>query len=175
MSDIGIARVYSDFGVPPTTGSGSATTVRERIVDNIVSALQNISIANGYNYDLKKARRTYTAGQLLKTFPRCMVLEGDERKSDGEEGPVGIYTCFLPIEIECWIRDTKEPPEDANIFLGDVERAIMQDPRRGELAINTELEGSSLMIGAEPEPRAYHAMRFTVHYRHSRLDSSQAR
>lgn len=151
----------------------NSKTVRERIIENIVSTLQGITVANGYHVDIVSVQRQEPGGAVRKSTPFILVQEGGEEAKDG---PNPMSTKMLDIVVTAVTsrdEDYSAPlDETLNVLRGDVETALMQDRTRGNLAVLTSPVGSM--------PAEYHdkggvaspgvAILFSVTYRHHYQD-----
>lgn len=117
---------------------------------NLQQALQEISQANGYYYDVR--------GTAVKLDPNhdtesLMALDGPrpfivlevkpERREYGGGGVRGVVTIFRPVTVH-WVSDS-DSQRDRDIlqtfFRGcaDVEKAVAADPTRGGYASDTRI------------------------------------
>jgi hypothetical protein len=118
---------------------------REKIVQQIATALGRISVANGYDTELgSNVERFDHEGQRLGKLPAALLLVGSESFSDGDIQSELRCSLNLQVEVIC------DPPSDgwtsssdawADRYLRDVHRALMADPFWGGDAIDTKLKG----------------------------------
>lgn len=147
-------------------------TVREKIMQNVKTTLEGISIANGYNNDIASVQRWDQASNPLIEVPCIMIRGGLEEK---EPAPNPLTTCRLMIFIDVWIRHDKDAdPRSTDAILcshlGDVEKALMVDIKRGGYAVDTILQRNVPFENIEGEPYAGIVMEVEIHYRHKTND-----
>lgn len=126
--------------------------VLEQIAGEILDALAEITVANGYQNDvgtiLRPTRVGLTDGAALKSIGHLSVMLDQDSVSrvlsvEGNGSAVewianwNLFGFILPADNDATPIDTL-----ANRFVGDIEKAVMQDPQRHDLAINTEVLGN---------------------------------
>jgi len=118
------------------------TTKRELIVQDIVAALEKISIISGYNTDVASVQRF--GNEVTEIIDRPFVAV---RSVSGEQTNASVETVWLEtltVAIACFPDEPQgETPVDAHIdkLLHDVQKAVMVDPQRSGLANDTEYAG----------------------------------
>lgn len=148
-------------------------TIRERIMKNIKTALEGITVANGYDNTVKIVERVKQGGQTTKDVPYLQITNGVESPHESQENPT--LRKKLPVYVIIGTRqdeetDPKWADEVVNSLLGDVQRAMQVDPTRGGLAIDT-IEGSNGPMPVEEGMTALETFQeYTIDYRHSRTD-----
>ena len=110
-------------------------TVRESILENLRTTLEQITEANGYHNDIASVQRWRQSGNSLLNVPCIVINAGPEEK---EPVPNPFTTCRFTVYLDVWMRqDQSDPqPTDAllNSLLGDIEKALMVDYTRGGFA-----------------------------------------
>ena len=106
-----------------------------RIMDEMRTTLQGITMANGYWFDV---------GTVV--IGRISPVEGDQLPIASllpiqdlpEAGPSSVLRRVFTCTLRLWI-DTEAPQAPLHLarFMADVRKAIMADPRRNGLAENT--------------------------------------
>ena len=147
-------------------------TVREKIMQNIETTMNEISKANGYSNDIASVQRWRQGGNPRTDVPCIVINCGPEEK---EPVPNPLTTCMLTVNIDVWIRhDEDDVPgsTDAilNSLLGDVEKALMVDITRGGYAVDTVSERNIPFAMDEGAPHAGITMDVGIHYRHKITD-----
>lgn len=119
-------------------------TKRELIVQDIVAALKTISVANGYATELGANVQRYQHDVQDFGNPPLAVVSNAGGQYDNAEIQVETKeTLALAIAIGC-----DNPADDwtqgaeawADVYLRDVQRAVMVDPTRGGRAIDTQFD-----------------------------------
>lgn len=149
-----------------------ADTIRERIVKNIVTSLQGITVANGYDNTVLSVQRLKQSGNPAIDVPLILVAEGPENAS---AGPNPLTNKVLEVSIGIVTRqdeavDPRSADEMMNSLRGDVEKAMVSNYTRGGLAIDTMATGGTRIGVQEGEPELGIEMLFEIHYRHARTD-----
>jgi hypothetical protein len=113
-------------------------TIREYILENIKTTLQDITIAHEYNNTIASVQRYKSNGNPLLEVP-CIIISAAPENKDPSPSP--FYTCKLTVFIDIWTRQAETDPNSTdtilNSLLGDVEKALMMDITRGGYAIDT--------------------------------------
>lgn len=146
-------------------------SIREKIIDNIKTSLEAITIANGYQADISNVQRWEQAGNDRKNTPCIVIVPGDETKDPGPDPDV---TCHLPIDIEVWLRHDPRvydfsTDELINRFLADVEKALMASNGhlRGGNAVTTTLLGNESFITAQGQAFVVLVVIIEILYQHN--------
>lgn len=168
-------------GTSESDGSSEASvaaavflTVRERILLNLEATLESIQVANGFDHDLVEVHRVDRLGISLKRYPAALIREIAADEGETLSGTTGYTDSTLRIEVGLWTRDFSEvSASEVNALLLDVERALMVDPFRAGLALDTQIQGNALVATDSAEPFARHALRLSVPYREDRTHADQ--
>ena len=156
----------------------------DAISEDIVAAIETITVANGYANNIGTAgggggaQRFQQSGQTFAVLPSVLVAESGETKERGADGHAGgSYTCTATYEIDVISTTPTGASSSAAYVLGliaDVEKALRVDRNRGQGAavIETRLNGSEPWFEPGQDGIAYvgATIRVTVVYRHSATD-----
>jgi len=148
-------------------------TVRERILQNIKTTLEAVTIANGYNFDFtpQTIQRWSMHGNRMVDMPMAVISPGDE---DETSSPHPFEECVVDgLFRRIFINDENDAvPTDTylNRLQGDIKKAVLQDPTRGGDAIDTDVLGTTPFETTEAQPYAGIIMELRVCYRHLRSD-----
>lgn len=153
-----------------------ADSVRERIMKNIQTTLEAITVANGYANTLNAVERVLQRGQSSQP-PMAYVLEGDDDVI--AQAPLGylsrnLNVGILLVEQQDDAIDARSASEVMSGLIADVQTAMMLDHRRGDLAINTEEVAVSPIQIEEGQPLLMPTIAYRIHYRHLLTDPSVA-
>lgn len=120
-----------------------STPVALAILLSLQSALQGISIAGGYTFDVKASSvdldpRDLTAVPLTET-PFFVLADGKLRTEGGTSRPVSVKSY---IDVTLFARVDATTDKDAKTtaawqLYADIEKALLVDPQRGGLALFT--------------------------------------
>lgn len=106
---------------------------RLRVLKALTAALGEISVANGYNYDLAgkvfRGRDTFGNSDPL---PMVSILESILEKDQVMSPPTGIHvTGPWELLIQGWTVDDEDNPTDpGQILLADVKKRLVQERSR---------------------------------------------
>lgn len=154
-----------------------ADSVRERIVQHIVTTLQGVTVANGYGHTLASVQRFHQGGQSTAETPLCVVMEGDDTvEQDGPlAGAYGLTSRTLTVSLVLIHQhdvegDARSSAEVMAALVQDIQKAMLVDHSRGGLALNTEELGVSELDVQDGQPELVHTVGYRIRYRHNRLD-----
>jgi len=148
-------------------------TVRERILQNIKTVLEGVTIANGYNFDFTPAtvQRWSMHGNRMVDMPMVVISPGDE---DESSMPNPFEECLLTLYLDIFFVNDENDPVPTDTYLnrlqGDIKKAILQDSTRAGNAIDTDVLGTTPFETTEAQPYAGIIMEVRVRYRHLRTD-----
>jgi hypothetical protein len=166
--------LYADYGAgfsPPSITRRVVVTsdgipVPERILHDVASWIRSISVADGYNYDIRDVKIIRSAGTAnLDEYPGAIVYGQYDNYNDRR--PVGMITKHLKVNVEGWIAAY----EDANVldylelFIADLETAILAGRRRSGQAVTTSIEQVMRVTTDEGVPFGGVIFNIDIHYR----------
>lgn len=153
-----------------------AESVEQRVIDNVVSTLEGITIAGGYQQTVKKVHVMDANAIDVPEIPAAVVLhQTTEQHTTHPKCPNGLVTCFLHLLV--WITANKEPTtwkRDIGRFAQDVAKALRTDWTRGALAIETHIDEIKLANEGDGFPVAVAQLAVRVHFRHLHEDHTAA-
>lgn len=145
-----------------------STPVIESIAQNVLAAISDITVANGYNQTLTATRPT-RIGYSLDNPPNDLdayIRQNDPTKDDNS--PLGVIDWTQPFQVDVFVidSDSATTPIDTrlNAVIADIQKKIIADPTRGGLAINTTLDEPGLFYDADTRWAGV-IVEFTVRYR----------
>lgn len=152
-------------------------SVCERIMQQIQTTLEGITVAAGYANTMISVQRFSQGGQVLAETPMCVLMQGGD---DVElQGPLGggfdLVSRNLTVSVVLIHRHDQEmdPRSSAavmNSLIQDVQKAMQVDDRRGGLAITTEEVGVGELDAEEGQPELVQTVGYRIRYRHRRTD-----
>ncbi len=107
---------------------------REQILQNVVSSLQTITTASGYNFDVVKVSRKFLPYSKINEFPAVIIVAGPGRIQEHtnyentemfEIGVIGYIRADKDIENEGLVS------QDLEKLIQDIRKAITADVHRG--------------------------------------------
>ena len=151
-----------------------STPIVETLARAIVTQLETLTKANGYNFDVEEVVRPLRKGVRLRD-KLVTVEQGAKRPADEEA--VGTDEWIQPFTITLWLlpSDFSETPVDTlvNTFGADVEKAIKADPQWSATVIDSwVVEGTPVVT----EDNALNGamIDFQVNFRHAYGDPYNA-
>ncbi|MGE0267888.1 MAG: hypothetical protein AB7S78_05495 [Candidatus Omnitrophota bacterium] len=150
-------------------------TIRERILANIKTTLELITVANGYINTIASVQRWDKRGNPLRQVPCIVVNAGQEEK---QMTPNPYFTCRLSVYLDVWIRQDEADATATDVILsgilGDIEKALMIDNTRGGFAIDTNIKSNVPFETVEGQPHAGLTIELEILYQHTQSDPSIA-
>jgi hypothetical protein len=146
-------------------------SVRESILANVKTTMQGIAPggtpAAGYSTPVKGVYRWGVDSQpSAMEAPLILVIDGGDAY---DQSTISLLNKRLTVALEGWQRiefeDDSTVSENATAFLADLERAILQDVRRGENAWETLLKSSEIIVQREAEPFYVVSLVVEIRYR----------
>ena len=154
-----------------------STSVKESILANIKTALQAISIANGYNNDIAGGVQRYKqTGNDLAVLPTIIIIQGPEKK-DPKAG-YDRTNVHLSVFILVWARDAEGGADTdtvVNSLVLDIEKALMADESRGGNAVDTNVTDVEPLDSDEGQPFCGAILEVDIHFRHLVTDPATKR
>lgn len=127
----------------------------EQIVDNVLTALNNITVANGYHQTIMRAIRFYGEMAEYETPMVDVMVQGETNLDEELDGSYGITTRDLRLIVRAYVGDTLDPDEALSYLGADVDKALHVDVHRGALAQNTYVESlNRLFVDANADDMA---------------------
>lgn len=148
-------------------------TVRERIMANIKTTLEGVTVAGGYNFDFTAdtVQRWSMHGNRLADLPAVVISPGDEEEK-GQPNP--FEECYLIVYLDIFFVNDEGDSIVTDTYLnrlqGDMKKAILLDHTRGGEAIDTDVLGTTPFETTEGQPYAGIIMELGIRYRHLRSD-----
>ena len=148
-------------------------TVRERILANIKTTLEGITITNGYNFDFtaETIQRWSMHGNRLVDLPAVVISPGDEEE---KSLPNNFEECVLSVYLDVFFVTEENDAVSTDTYLnrlqGDMKKAILEDHTRGGEAIDKDVLGTTPFETTEGQPYAGIIMELGIRYRHLRSD-----
>ena len=108
-------------------------SIREDIINDVVSTLTNITVAGGYNNDIAVVTRETAQFEHFDPateYPAAIVVWGIEPK-EGKDASYFYLECDLDITIRGAVYATTGLETALNNFLEDVEKVLCVDDKRG--------------------------------------------
>lgn len=176
------AQLGSSSGVPSAIlrvkCSSSTAPVQEQIVDDVISALETITTGNGYHQTLNQVHRVKDAIEPYVDAPMVDVLISGETNQDEEiNGSYGITTRDLELSLWAYVKDMNDPDQELSYIQADVEKALLADVHRGQLAQNTIVNQVSRIYlnRNDNDYTGAISIRVTVRYQHRLTDPYETR
>lgn len=150
-------------------------TVRERILANIKTTLEGVTVAGGYNNTLASVQRWKQSGNTFEEVPCVIVAAGPEQEN---EEPNPNVTCRLTVFLGIWTRQAESDPAASdtvlNSILGDIKKALRVDVTRGGYARDTNILSNEPFDSIEGQPDIGLMVVLEVRYQHLQTDPETA-
>lgn len=165
-----LGRVSTTLVIPFEVGS--ELTIREQVMLALEEVLSSINPANGFDNDVKDVQR-WQSPRPAKLFPMLMLREMGTVERPVLRGNLDYEDVRLLVEVGIWVREHVAAASEVNEVRMDVERAVMDDPTLGGLAIDTRIPGNeSLLAPVGDEPYGYNRVWVQVLFRHQQVEPS---
>lgn len=121
-----------------------ANPIIEQITQDLVDAVETVTVANGYNQTLIVERPVSNDEAIAARDNLAVVREGNPSKM-AQEDTSSAYIMWehgYHIDLYAAIAENDATPLMTRLhkMRADVEKAVLVDPYRGELAIDTRVE-----------------------------------
>ena len=148
-----------------------ADSIREKIMANILTTFQTISIANGFENNIESVQRYEQNDQNLQATPAIIIVEGVE---SSEDSPDPLTTNVLIVEGMLYASHDRtasiSTAEFLNKFIQDIKKAIKVDNTRGANAVDSMIKSSEPFETDEDQPFVGIIFEIEVTYRHRQTD-----
>ena len=146
-------------------------TIREQVLSDIKTSLEELTIANGYNFDFtpETVQRWSMYGNSAVNLPLIVITAGDE-----EEKPLSgnHEECRLTVYIDAFYVHNEDDQTATDTYInrlqGDIKKRILEDETRSGTALNTSIVGSSTFETVDGQAYAGIMIELLVTYRHKR-------
>ena len=102
-----------------------ADTIREKILADIKTALQAVTVANGFNQDIKTVERDRLSPLEIEIFPGALIMDlGETVERQGAQ----VERVELSVMVELWIAQDIGGAVAMNKLLGDVKKKWWRTP-----------------------------------------------
>lgn len=122
-----------------------ATSIREQIIADIISALESMTEETN-EVEFKKVLRIPGSSLTAFDFPLMQVQDINEEKTDQ---PVGFTSCQLLLSLVAIQQNWDDLSQEANKIIAAVEKKLKEDINRSNLAIDTNIVGNELFVSDE--------------------------
>ena len=146
-----------------------ADTIRQKILDNMKTTLEGITVAAGYANDVNVQEWQQKGNDLepAATTPVIVINMGPEEK---EHKPSFIINCILDVVLDVWVISPANTETKLNSLLGDIEKILAIDHTRGGYAENTHLINAVTFETVRGQPYAGITITVKIKYKHSSTD-----
>ena len=145
-----------------------ADSITELILENLITTIEGVRVANGYSVDIYQVKRVRDRGDFT-TYPAVRLWVDKIKKTDEEDA--GWQICELRVVAEVWISDTVDPEGAMTEAGADIEKALAVDITRGGNAWDTSvIELDYIYITSNKNLNGVCEMTITITYEHRRND-----
>jgi hypothetical protein len=149
------------------------TSIADQILDNMVAAIELIKTASGYQNDIASAAgggggvRWDEDGPELDDIPIAVVYGPSESK---EQGPITKTNVEMTVFVDVYSRkpsSATSTDQYCKSLSSDIERAMMADRKRGNLAHDTQTLETNVLLTTDGSSILLVEVTFLVKFRHS--------
>lgn len=151
----------------------SMETIRENIIENLRTSLQDVKTVNGYYFDLKDeaVQRWSMHGNSMVDLPMVIISPGDEEE---KSLPNNFEECLLTVYLDVFFVHSEDASVSTDTYLnrlqGDFKKAVLADRTRGGYAVDTDISGTTPFEVTEGQAYAGIIMELSIRYRHIESD-----
>lgn len=118
-----------------------STPIVEHIAANIKTAVDTITVSNGFNQDLVAVRpKRNDFSDILPEDGKVLIWQGDEERP--EEAVISAETWIQPFALMAIVLDSDDAETSIDTRLNqvraDIQKKLKEDIRRGGYAFDTE-------------------------------------
>lgn len=153
-------------------------TVRERILANIKTTLEGITVINGYHsqFTPETVQRWSMHGNDSNGTPFLVIVPGEQAQEPLENS---LSSCDMRVLLQVFLvhreNDTTSTDTHLNRLEGDIKKAIMVDETRGGNALSTQIEGTGPFDVVPEQIVAGLIVGLSIQYRYLVSDPTVAR
>lgn len=147
-----------------------ADSIRELVLANAKTSLENINIQDGYKTTLRTCKRFPLSPFAVGELPAAAIYSPDEDPAPA--GSIQFNERYMVLLIEYWVRETTpgNMDTDLNNAIEDVIKALLADPQRSSNAIDTRLGAVRVFAADVDNGIGGVVVEFIVHYRFTDTD-----
>ena len=146
-----------------------ANPIQYNVINALITALQDIKIANDYHYDVANESIT-TATKSLVEFNGGidLVLEvGKATKRAIITNKYEVSQDFSVIGFKNIYSEDSTAQLQITKLISDIEKALMKDTTLSDTACDMDLKGHETLFAEHSEPTVVVSVDFRVKYRHT--------
>lgn len=153
----------------------SGTPIKLLILDDLLTTLAGINGGTAYYTTVAVATRVDTMPIDMGMYPAIILVpEGTNYDPPGQVTTLAIKG-HMRVEATLIVRTRSDAVVDLENFIRDVHKAILIDPTRGDLAIDTKLNSDEVFYPTDnEEPVAVAKLSIEIIYRTDRDNLNQA-
>lgn len=153
------------------------TSIRDKVVTQILTDLEGITVSNGYHHTVRHVEELKDVIPSSPTTPAIYLVEGVERANESG-APIGFVIKTLNLGVTFIIRDATDPGKTARKMLEDVIKAIQPNFRVNDSQSNSvgvEMSENSNMYIFEKRTSLIHlGVEIAAEYTHKLGDATSA-
>ena len=159
-----------------------AEPVEIRVVNNVIAALETIKSGNDTFYtDPRRIYELYGNALEIQEVPAIIVTP--IKSTGSHDCPNGLERVDLMLAITCVTDvtfggalqdDFSEVHKEIRRMTVDVRKALLADPQRGGLSIDTILVSTDIFEAVQSQPVAAAELVISIPFRHQTADPTQA-
>lgn len=143
----------------------NTTTKRDQILDNIVTTLQGITTANGYEFNMGIVDREVQIVDDTKKFPACYPIASDENPQQSDTD--ALMNAEWKVGLLIYVKHNTKLSKECEKVIGGIRKALLVDETRGGLAIWTTID-QIRNISTWLKPIGIYEFDMTIQYRYQK-------
>ena len=146
-----------------------ATSIRETILDNVVTRMEAITTGSGYEQTVSKCYRPHVGAFNITEYPAVVL----QVLQEGHRRHVRLaYEIRMRIGLRCYIESSAEEDRNEQLqdLMGDVVKAMQTDETWSGKAIGTEVLSMGTVEDEIVAPAAVGIVEMEILYRVKRDD-----
>ena len=159
-----VAQDNGRFSLPSTCQTvqvAAPESISELILRNLQATLEGVTEESGFHNTI---RAVYRGSHTPTGEMPCVVLHPSETKDPYQTE--GYMECNLTVAVEAWLEDHAALQTQIGRLEADIYAAVMADPQRNGLAIDTLVMRTEGAEDPESTGEAVKVCTIAVHYRH---------
>lgn len=141
--------------------------IQYSVTEALVSAMQNITVANGYHNDVEEVLAAIMSTTEYDGVIRIVVGPG---RAEKQNRPTNKWSVKQKFELLGFINVYTDETNDIlkiTRLIADMEKAALADTTLGGAACDVWLDGNDIIYSSHTEPVVVVSVDITVLYRHS--------
>lgn len=145
----------------------TGTPVKERVMTNLVAALEAIDGSPAYHHEVLAVKRQSPDNPVLvftaQEFPAIILSHADISRDDSVNA---MIQCELGVTVRASLLDRENHATELEWLVADLHKALLTDVTRGGVAMDTKILGETVYEQEEVTGVASVDLAVRVRFRH---------